>query len=177
VSKAAQRLTTGEQPHDPTWWSLLGSLYLVGAMAAARDDQPAGARQFLARARQAGAQLGHDGNYAWTAFGPANVAVHDVSVAVELGDFQLALHLAPKVNYRALPVERRVRHQLETARVYQRANRPDEALSTVLAAERDSPEQVRYHYIARELVLSWLRSRTTRQLAQVDALAHRLQLA
>jgi hypothetical protein len=42
-------------------------------------------------ARQAGAQLGHEANFAWTAFGPTNVAVRDVSVALELGDFQVAL--------------------------------------------------------------------------------------
>jgi hypothetical protein len=54
VSRAGYRLTQGEQPDDPTWWSLLGSLYLTGAMAAARADAPGEARQFLARARQAG---------------------------------------------------------------------------------------------------------------------------
>jgi integrase len=35
---------------------------------------------------QASQQLGHDGNHAWTAFGPTNVAVHDLSGAMELGD-------------------------------------------------------------------------------------------
>jgi transcriptional regulator with XRE-family HTH domain len=177
VSRATDRLTKGNPDGDPTWWSLMGSLYLTGAMAAARADQAADARRFLARARQAGAQLGLDANHAWTSFGPTNVAVHDVSVAMELGDVQLALHLAPKVDVRALPVERRVRHSLEVARVYHLANRPDDALATVLRAEQDSPEQVRYHYIARELVLTWLRNRNTRMLPQVDALAHRLRLA
>jgi hypothetical protein len=176
VSRATDRLTRGEQGGDPTWWSLLGSLYLTGAMAAARASQAGDARSFLARARQAGAQLGHDGNYAWTAFGPTNVSVHDVSVALELGDVQVALHLAPKVDARALPVERRVRHLLEVSRVYHLANRPDDALATILQAEHDSPEQVRYHYIARELVLTLLRSRNTGGLPQVEALARRLQL-
>jgi transcriptional regulator with XRE-family HTH domain len=32
VSRATDRLTQGEQPEDPAWWSLLGSLYLTGAM-------------------------------------------------------------------------------------------------------------------------------------------------
>jgi integrase len=55
-------------------------------MASARADSAREARAFLARARQASQQLGHDGNHAWTAFGPTNVAVHDLSVAMELGD-------------------------------------------------------------------------------------------
>jgi transcriptional regulator with XRE-family HTH domain len=176
VSRATDRLTRGEQPADPTWWSLLGSLYLTGAMAAARADQAGEARAFLARARQAGALLGHDANYAWTAFGPTNVAVHDVSVALELGDLQVALHLAPQVDGRGLPVERRVRHLLEVARVYHLANKPDDAVRTMVQAEQDSPEQVRYHYIARELVTAWMRNRGTRELPQVGGLAQRLQL-
>ena len=176
VSRATDRLTRGEQADDPTWWSLLGSLYLVGAMAAARADQAGEARTFLARARQAGAALGHDANHAWTAFGPTNVAVHDVSVALEVGDLQVALHLAPKVDGRGLPVERRVRHLLEVARVYHLANRPDDAVNVLLQAEQDSAEQVRYHYIARELVTTWMRDRGTRQLPAVDGLARRLQL-
>jgi hypothetical protein len=99
-----------------------------------------------------------------------------VSVALELGDLQLALHLAPKVDSRSMPVERRVRHLLDVARVYHLVNRPDDAVRVLLKAEHDSSEQVRYHYIARELVSTWMRNRGTRQLPQVDGLARRLQL-
>jgi hypothetical protein len=119
---------------------------------------------------------GHDGNYAWTAFGSTNVAVHDLSVAVELGDMQLALNLAPRVDARALPVERRVRHELEVARIYAMANRTDDALAAVLHAERDAPEQVRYHFITRELVVTWMREPHTRGRRDVAGLATRLHL-
>ena len=148
VSRSTDRLAAVERD-DPTWWSLLGSLYLVGAMASARADDASEARSFLARARQAGQQLGHDGNYAWTAFGPTNVAVHDLSVAVELGDMQLALNLAPRVDARALPVERRVRHALEVARVYAMANRTDDALAAVLHAERDAGRRAKSLWLVR----------------------------
>jgi hypothetical protein len=50
--------------------------------------------------------------------------------------------------------EHRVRHVLEVARIYAFANRREEAIGAVLDAERDAPEQVRYHYIARELAVS-----------------------
>jgi transcriptional regulator with XRE-family HTH domain len=176
VSRATDRLD-GMHRADPLWWSLMGSLHLVGAMAAARADQAAEARQFLARARQAGQQLGHDANHGWTAFGPTNVAVHEVSVAHELGDIQVALNLVPRVDARNLPVERRVRHDLEVARVYHQANRIDDAVGTILQAERESPEQVRYHYIARELVVTWMRARRSRARADVAGLARRLRLA
>jgi transcriptional regulator with XRE-family HTH domain len=157
ASRAADRLDAESLPDNALRWSLVGSLHLVGAMAAARADDAREARAFLARARQAGQQLGHDGNHAWTAFGPTNVAVHDLSVAMELGDLQAASALAPRIDARALPVERRVRHALEVAKVYAMTGRDDEGLAVVLHAERDAPEQVKYHYLARELVMLWLR--------------------
>jgi transcriptional regulator with XRE-family HTH domain len=176
ATRGADHLIAATPAPSPAYWSLLGSLFLVGAMAAARDDGPAEARQFLARARQASRQLGHDGNYAWTAFGPTNVAMHDVSIAVELGDLQTAAALAPRVDARGLPVERRVRHTLEVARIYTMTNQEADALELVLQAEREAPEQVRYHYIARELTLTWLR-RSKRTNVTVDDLARRLRVA
>ena len=176
ASRAADRLGGAPFADGPLRWSLIGSLYLVGAMAAARADDGGEARTFLARARQVGQQLGHDANHGWTAFGPTNVAVHNLSVAVELGDLQTAAAIAPTVDARGLPVERRVRHALEVAKVYTATGMEHDALNVVLHAERDAPEQVRYHYIARELVLTWLRRSPTPQ-PELGALAHRLRVA
>jgi transcriptional regulator with XRE-family HTH domain len=175
VTRCTDRLSAWARD-DPTWWSLLGSLDLVGAVAASRADAPAEARTFLARARRASQRIGYDGNHAWTAFGPTNVDLHEVSVALELGDLQLALRLVPGVDARALPVERRVRHGLEVARVYALAGRPDEAVAATVDAERVAPEQVRYHFIARELVASWMRDPRTRGRRDVAGLARRLRL-
>jgi hypothetical protein len=166
----------GPTADEPLRWSLVGSLHLVGAMASARADDSREARTSLARARQAGQQLGHDANYGWTALGPTNVAVHDLSVAVELGDLQTAAAIAPTIDTRTLPVERRVRHALEVAKVYALTGHDSDGLKVVLHAERDAPEQVRYHFIARELVLLWLR-RTRGHQAELDALARRLRVA
>jgi transcriptional regulator with XRE-family HTH domain len=176
VSRSTDRLASSAQD-TPTWWSLIGSLHLVGAMAAARSDAANEARTSLARARQAAQRLGYDGNHAWTSFGPSNVAVHDVSIALELGDMQLALRLAPQVDASALPIERRVRHALEVARIYHYASLQDEAITTVLQAIRDAPEQVRYHFITRELTLSWMRDPRTRGRHDITGLAQQLELA
>jgi tetratricopeptide (TPR) repeat protein len=176
ATRAVDRLDRQSWDDPALRWSLLGSLHLVGAMASARADAPAEARSFLARARQAAQQLGRDANHGWTAFGPTNVAVHDLSVAVELGDIQTALGIAPTVDARPLPVERRVRHALEVAKVYPLTNRDAEALDVVLHAEREAPEQVRYHYLARELVLTWMRRRRTPR-PELVGLAQRLRVA
>jgi len=93
------------------------------------------------RAAQAADQLGQDANHLWTAFGPTNVAIHRVATAAELGDVQVALDLGPRVDTTALPMERRVRHALEVARAYSAWNRIDEALTTVLDAERIAPNR------------------------------------
>jgi hypothetical protein len=83
--------------------------------------------------------------------------MHDVSIALELGDMQLAPELAPRVDARNVPVERRVRDALKVARIYTFANRREEAIGAVLDAERDAPAKVRYHSIAGELAVSWMR--------------------
>ena len=122
-------------------------------------------------------RLGHDANHLWTAFGPTNVAIHRVSTAVELGNVQVAIDLGPTVNTAALPVERRVRHALEVARAFSAWKRSEDALSTLLDAESQAPEQVRYHFISRQLVLTWMRNQRGKPSYHLAGLAQRLRIA
>lgn len=161
---------------DGARWSVYGSLFLAGAMAASRMDDRTTTREFLEQARRAATLLGHDANHLWTAFGPTNVAIHRVATAMELGDVQVAVDLGPQVDTSPLPVERRVRHALETARALSTTNRRDEALAVVLDAERLAPEQVRHHFMSRQLVLSWMKNPRGAVTAELGALAHRLRL-
>jgi hypothetical protein len=144
-------------------------------MAAARTEDRATTRDFLAEADRAAQQLGVDANHMWTAFGPTNVAIHRVATAAELGDMQVAVDLGPQIDTSNLPVERRTRHNLEVARALSSRNRIDEALAMILEAEAWAPEQVRSHYLARELVLSWVRNQRTqpsRTMADLSARLH-----
>jgi len=158
----------------PAYQSVYGTLFLAGSMAAARAEDRAVTREFLAEADRAAALLGRDANYLWTAFGPTNVAIHRVSTAMELGDLQVALDLGPRVDTAAMPTERRVRHALEVARAYSVGNRADQALSVLLDAEAVAPEQVRYHYLSRQLVLTWIRNLRGQPSYQLAGLAQRL---
>jgi transcriptional regulator with XRE-family HTH domain len=162
---------------DAGLWSVYGSLFLAGAMASSRMEDRGLTRDFLAHAQRAAGYLGSDGNHLWTAFGPTNVAIHRVATAMELGDVQVAIDLGPRIDTSALPTERRVRHALETARALSTSNRRDEALATVLGAERLAPEQVRHHFISRQLVLSWMKNPRGTVSSELGALAHRLRLA
>lgn len=95
---------------------------------------------------------------------------------MELGDAQLAAEIGPGLNTEGLPAERRVRHLLDVARAYNQTGRRDDAISTVLDAERMPPEQVRHHYLSRQLVLSWVRTRAGRPPVELDRLARRMRV-
>jgi transcriptional regulator with XRE-family HTH domain len=176
VTDAAGYLQPGLGDADAAFLSIYGTLFLTGAMAAARSEDRATTRTFLAEADQAAQRLGADGNHMWTAFGPTNVAIHRVATAAELGDMQVAMDLGPGVDTSGLPTERRTRHNLEMARAFSARNRVDEALEFILQAEAWAPEQVRSHYLARELVLGWVRNQRGRPSRPMADLAQRLHV-
>lgn len=65
----------------PDQLSIYGSLFLVGAMAAARVRDRRETGRYLAQAQATADNLGHDGNRMWTAFGPTSVRMHHVSAS------------------------------------------------------------------------------------------------
>jgi transcriptional regulator with XRE-family HTH domain len=180
----AVRLTEGAaaylEPHlkqpTPALLSVYGTLFLSGSMAAARANDAATTRVFLNVADQTATRLGGDGNHLWTAFGPTNVAIHRVATAAELGDLQVAVDLGPRVDTTGLPMERRVRHALEVARAYSSWNRVDDAQAALLDAEQMAPEQVRHHFLSRQLTLTWIRRQRGKPPAQLVGLARRLNV-
>lgn len=117
--------------------------------------------------------MGRDANYLWTAFGPTNVAIHEVAVAAELGDYQHASHLGVQVDPAPLPMERQVRHRLEVARALHYQRRQADALGLVLEAEARAPEQVRRHFLTHGLVHDWVRNRHVAANAELNGLATR----
>jgi len=169
------------QPHlssraDDALLSIYGSLFLTGAVAASRADDRRTTSAFLTEAQDSATRLGRDANAMWTAFGPSNVAIHRMTTAMELGDVQVAVDLGPRVDASGLPVERQVRHAIETARAYSARNRRDDALGVLLDAEQLAPEQIKHHTISRQLVLSWLRNHRGPRSVPLDELARRLHL-
>ncbi|MFI5834870.1 helix-turn-helix domain-containing protein [Micromonospora sp. NPDC051300] len=152
AATAAQFLEPRLVKPTPQLLSVYGSLHLVCALAAARDDDRASADTHIAEADAAAQRLGADGNHVWTAFGPTNVSIHKTTVAMELGDVQRAIAIGAPLDTSTVPVERQVRHAIETARALARWNRIDDALAALLDAEVIGPDQVRYHRLSRDLV-------------------------
>ncbi|MBE1588191.1 helix-turn-helix domain-containing protein [Nonomuraea angiospora] len=132
--------------------SLWGGLTLQRAVAASRLNQADVAYGHLSRAREMAARVGEGRNDYNTEFGPANVALHEVAVAVEVGDAGHALRVGAAVDASTLSLERRARLAVDLARAHAQRRQVDEAMAQLLEAESITPEQVRNHRVVRQLV-------------------------
>lgn len=175
ASAAASALAPYRDQGGAEAWSLWGALQLALAVTAARDNDATTARRHLAEARKAAKALGEDRNDFETEFGPTNVALHAVSIEVELGNAGEALRLAQDVDLDALSHERRGRFHIELALAHAQLRHNADALQQLLAAEAETAEQVQRHPRARQLVLDLLRSGRS-EMPELAALAKRLEL-
>lgn len=165
-----------EISRDDTVLSLYGMLFLAGSMAASRFGDGSKTADYLSEAGNAARHLGKDANHLWTAFGPANVAIHRVNTAAELGDIQTVLDSGLSLNAATIPAERRVRYLLDVARAYSLSDNRDDALSTMLNAERIAPEQVRQHHVSRKVVINLVRNTTGKPGVELARLAERVNV-
>lgn len=139
----------------PAEAATFGALLLTAAVAAAKTGEAAQAWEFLGQARAATvvSDAEHVGLHA--VFGPANLAIHGVQVATELGDGREALRRAQRADPHRMPVvllERRSTLLIDIARArYMRRDYAD-AAATLIEAERVAPLEVRYSGTARELL-------------------------
>lgn len=132
--------------------ALQGALHLQLAVAAARSGDGKGAYAWLALAQQAADRLGVDRNDYDTEFGPTNVLLHEVSIAVELEDSGRALRAADNTNTQQLSPERQVRLLIDVARAHGQRDHTDLLITTLRAADDIAPQQVRGHPIVEETV-------------------------
>jgi transcriptional regulator with XRE-family HTH domain len=157
----------------PELIALWGALNQVGAVIATRANEEDIARERMRKAEEAAARLGEDRNDFETEFGPTNVALHAVAVAVELGDAGEALRRAAPVDASRLSVERRGRFLLDVARAYAQRRKTAEAVRAIEEAEALTPEQVRSHPMVREMVRDLLRGERRRVNPELRRLAER----
>jgi transcriptional regulator with XRE-family HTH domain len=136
----------------PEAMSLWGGLTLQRAVAASRLNEADSAYGHLDRAREVADRLGPGRNDYNTEFGPANVALYEIAVAVDLGDAGRALRVAEAVDVSGLSAERRARMLVDVARAYGQRRQPDQAVSALLEAETIAPEQIRNLRIVRQIV-------------------------
>ncbi|MEV0402210.1 helix-turn-helix transcriptional regulator [Actinoallomurus sp. NPDC050550] len=149
---AADALRPMANEERPEAMSLWGGLTLQRAVTASRVNDGEAAYAHLERARAMAERLGEGRNDYNTEFGPANVALHEIAVAVELGDAGRALRTADQVDTSGLSAERRGRMLIDVARAHAQRRQIDEAVAVLRQAEDITPEQIRAHPLVRQLV-------------------------
>ncbi|SDZ46561.1 hypothetical protein SAMN05444365_1206 [Micromonospora pattaloongensis] len=157
ASTAAAALKDRADAGEPAALSVWGALHLQLAIVAARQNDAERAYREIEVARRAAERLGEDRNDYNTEFGPTNVALHEVAVAVELGDAGLALRTAATVDPSALSPERRGRYLIDIARAHGQRRNLAGAVEALTQAADVTPEQVAGHPLARGLVADLLR--------------------
>ncbi|MGW7822735.1 helix-turn-helix domain-containing protein [Streptomyces puniciscabiei] len=136
--------------------ALRGALTLQRAVAAARLNLADEAYGYLRDAREMAERVGDGRNDYNTEFGPTNVGLHEVAVAVDLGDAGVALRAAQAVDESGLSAERQTRFQIDVARAYAQRRQVADAVSALFRARELSPEMVRALPMVKQLAADLL---------------------
>jgi tetratricopeptide (TPR) repeat protein len=174
---AARALESGLSSATPEHLSAWGALHLTAVIAVARQDDRVAVRQLLGEARATADRLGQDRNDFWTAFGPTNVALHEVSTAVELGDAGEVVRKGEALDPARFPpglLGRRAQVFIDLARGYTQQRKDAAAVNMLLEAERVAPEAVRYQVIVKEMLRELLRREHRASTPQLRPLAGRV---
>jgi len=128
----------------PQAHSVYGSLMLKGAVGAATLGDRREAAHYLNEAARSADLIGDRNDY-WFAFGPTNIAIHRVWLALEMGDPSRAIEQASHVPHDQLPpelAERRTSHLITIAWAHYLRRSDRDALDVLKTARASAPEQL-----------------------------------
>ena len=131
----------------------------------------------LPEAKATADRLGQERNDFWTAFGPTNVALHEVSTAVELGDPGEVVRKGEALDPARFPpglLGRRAQVFIDLARGYTQQRKDAVAVNMLMEAEQLAPEAVRYQVIVKEMLRELLRREHRASTPQLRPLAVRV---
>ncbi|MFD8424442.1 helix-turn-helix domain-containing protein [Streptomyces sp. NPDC059466] len=133
--------------------AVAGQLHLGGSVIAARAKDARGAARHIGEARRIAKRIGDASDVHWLSFGPTNVALHKMSAAVEMNQYDAALTQAKKITLPTqLATSRRAHFLIDRARTEMETGHAGGALKSLLEARSVAPEQTRYHPAARETI-------------------------
>jgi transcriptional regulator with XRE-family HTH domain len=174
--RTGDALASAVRRPSPLVLSVRGGLSLVAVTAAAARFDRAAVDRHLTSAREFAKLLGADRNDFWSAFGPTNVVIHEVSAAVTFGDAKTALKRQASLDAERLGpglLGRRAQVSLDVARAYALQRKDAAAVNTLLMTERLSPELVRYNPRANELLTELVRREHRASTPELRGLAQR----
>ncbi|MFF4061507.1 helix-turn-helix domain-containing protein [Streptomyces sp. NPDC001668] len=129
-----------------------GTLHMRAAVIAGRAHDASAADAHLNEARALADRV-PEGIYYGTAFGPESLRIHEVSVAVSLGDDHVARALDVAGEWKPptdLPAERRSGFYIELARAQLWSGLADDSFESLKVARRIAPQHTREHPWVRE---------------------------
>jgi transcriptional regulator with XRE-family HTH domain len=115
--------------------------------------------------------LGRDANHWQTGFGPTNVELHRVAVALDLGDVSFVVGHGQNLPTTGVPPERAAAGLMHVGRALTLMARDEEALASLLDAEQVAPQLVRLSPLVRESVTSLRRRAPATSRSPSSALA------
>ncbi|MCX5396735.1 helix-turn-helix domain-containing protein [Streptomyces sp. NBC_00102] len=130
-----------------------GQLHLGASVIAARAEQQTLVDDHIAEATRCAARTGEATRIHWLSFGPTNVAMHRMSAAIEMRQYDDALVQAHGIKLPAgLATSRRAHFLIDRARCEMETGHTEAALGSLADARHAAPEQTRYHPGARETI-------------------------
>ncbi|MFD0637673.1 hypothetical protein ACFQ9X_45040 [Catenulispora yoronensis] len=166
------------EPRSDAQASVWGSLQLRAAITAALSSDETEAWQRIALAAETAERIGDGCDPYKLCFGPANVAIHGVAVAVEVRDGARAVQLASQVRMPPnFPASRRGRFHLDFARGWIYYGGYEQALNEIERAERIAPLLVRNNPVAKAAVRSLLSHERRSQRERLRRIAGRMHIS
>ncbi|WP_231114453.1 helix-turn-helix domain-containing protein [Lentzea aerocolonigenes] len=146
-SRIEDQIGGNDLPTIATW----GNLHLKSGLAAARSGQRDLAYDHLAHAQEAAGRLGVDRDDYRLCFGPTNVGIWSVGLAVELLDGTEAIKRAERIVLPGdAPKERVGHHYIDLARGLLIHGDRRKAFASLAKAREVAPTQTRYHPMVHE---------------------------
>jgi hypothetical protein len=168
---AARTLRSDTDLPDAAHSALYGQLLAAASYTAAMREDRDSAWTLLGEAEDA---VRRAGSAKTDRFNLLDLAVYKISISRVLGDYGTAVDYARLVDpARIVSPERRARYWEDTALALHGRSRPQAAFQALLAAERDTPQEVRFRPWAQQLTADLL-SRSSHGLPGVREFASRV---
>jgi len=153
LEKSRHRIEPDIDRADPVVLSVWGNLNLKSGLAAARAGNRDLADAHLGEAKETAKRIGVDRDDYRLCFGPTNVNIWSVGLAVEMLDGTEAVKRAEGFAIPATAQRERVgRHFIDLARGHLLHGSKDRAFAALRRAKKISPAQTRYHPIVHETI-------------------------
>jgi hypothetical protein len=152
ILQAAEQLEATTKLKDPRQATEYAQLLATAAYTAAINDQRDTANTLLTEAATARQLVSVGGREPSGDFRGIDLAVYRIGIARALGDYGTAVQYAQRINPAQITSpSRRARYWEDTALSLHGRGLPQATYQALLAAEKDTPEEVRYRPWAQQL--------------------------